>query len=304
MKPFRVPALFQPWFSGQPAPAYLLSGDGAGLADLIAELWMGRFREEGMTAELIRWTSADLERESPEANWRTPSFFFRFRVFVLPDLAEVKKGIREAILSYLGAPELSVVLILPCTDRNVAKAFSVSSGVRAMAPREEQVVSALAGFAVSCAGAAGKKFPEDVAAFLVRWVGLDYPRVKEEVGKLLTYSCDRAEIGEEEVREVCIARGAVDPFGLAERLVSRDRKGCLTMFRKFTAGAESADYHALVGAIAWFVRRRLVSRAATPSPERGGEILAALSRIDRGMKGESGLSPEQLFEIQILKLLG
>jgi DNA polymerase III delta subunit len=266
---------------------------------------MGRFGEEGATAELTRWTSADLERESPEATWRTPSFFFRFRVFVLPDLAEVKKGPREVILKYLGTPEPSVVLVLHCTDRNVVKAFSVLSGVKAMVPREEQVVSALAGFAVSCAGAAGKKFPEDVAAFLVRWVGLDYARVKEEVGKLLTFASDRAEIGEEEVREVCVARGAVDPFGLAERLVSGNRKECLSMFRKFAAGAESADYHGLVGAIAWFVRRRLVARATTPSQEeRGGEILAALSRIDRGMKGESGLSPEQLFEIQILKLLG
>jgi hypothetical protein len=39
------------------------------------------------------------------------------------------------------------------------------------------------------------------------------------------------------------------------------------------------------------------------STRRGGEILAALSGIDRGMKGESRLSPEQQFEIRLLKLL-
>lgn len=304
MKPSPVPPLFQPWFSGRPGAAYLLSGDGAGLADLVAELWMGRFLEEGATAELIRWTPADLERESPEAFFRTPSFFSRFRVFVLPDLAEVKKAPREAILAYLAAPDPSVVLVLPCSERNVARAVSAVSGVKTMAPREEQVVSALAGFAVAAARRAGKEFPEDAAAFLVRWVGLEYSRLKEEIGKLLSFAGDRAGIGEEEVREVCVAGGAVDPFGLAERLVGRDRKGCLSMFRKFAAGAEAADYHGLVGAIAWFVRKRLVAKATTLSPERGGEILAALSRIDRGMKGESGLSPEQLFEIQLLKLLG
>jgi DNA polymerase III delta subunit len=304
VKPSPVPPLFQPWFSGRPAAAYLLSGDGAGLADLVAELWMGRFLEEGATSELIRWTPADLERESPEAFFRTPSFFSRFRVFVLPDLAEVKKAPREAILAYLAAPEPSVVLVLPCSERNVARAVSAVSGVKTMAPREEQVVSALAGFAVAAARGAGKEFPSVAAEFLVRWVGLDYSRLKEEIGKLLSFAGDRTEIGEEEVKEICVAGGAVDPFVLAKKLEDRDMKGCLSMFRKFAAGAETADYHGLVGAIAWSVRKRLVARATTLSPERGGEILAALSRIDRGMKGESGLSPEQLFEIQLLKLLG
>jgi hypothetical protein len=37
--------------------------------------------------------------------------------------------------------------------------------------------------------------------------------------------------------------------------------------------------------------------------ERGAEILQALSRIDRGLKGGSGLTPEQVFEIHLLKLL-
>jgi hypothetical protein len=39
------------------------------------------------------------------------------------------------------------------------------------------------------------------------------------------------------------------------------------------------------------------------SPLRGGEILSALSDIDRAIKGESRLSPEQFFEIRLLKLL-
>lgn len=304
MKRSPVPQLFQPWFSGRPAPAYLLAGDGAGLADLVAELWLGRFREEGKTAELVRWTAVDLERESPEASFRTPSFFFSFRIFVLPDLAEVKKAPREAVLAYLGAPDPSVLLVLPCAERHAARAYSAVAGVKSMTPREEQVVSALAGFAVATVRGAGKAFPGDAAEFLVRWVGLDYSRLKEEIGKLLSFAGDRTEIGEEEVREVCVARGAVDPFVLARKLEDRDLKGCLSMLRKFAAGAEAADYHGLVGAIAWSVRKRLVARGTTLSPERGGRILAALSLIDRGMKGESGLSPEQVFEIRLLKLLG
>ena len=74
----------------------------------------------------------------------------------------------------------------------------------------------------------------------------------------------------------------------------------------------------MLGAIAWSVRRKL-SWAAQPgrgpgfrsfgkggafAAARGMEILVALSRIDRGLKGGSGLTPEQVFEIEILKLLG
>jgi DNA polymerase III delta subunit len=264
---------------------------------------MERFRSEGTPAELFRWTPADVERESLDAVFRTPSFFSRFRGFLFPDLADLKKAQRDAILSYLGAPDPSVILFLPCTERSIAKAFSAAPGLRSAAPREEQVLSTLAGTAVSRVREAGKELSEDAASFLVRWVGMDFARVREELRKLIAYSADRRDIGEGEIRAVCVAGGAADPFRLAEALVRRDRKGCLALFRQFAAGAEAADYHALLGAIAWFVRRRLGDRGATLSVRRGGEILAALSRIDRGMKGESRLTPEQLFEIQLLKLL-
>ena len=128
-----VPPLFAPWFSGPPAPAYLLSGEGAGLAELLAELWMERFRAEGTAAELAHWSPADVERESMDAVFRTPSFFCRFRVFVLPDLGELKKGARDALLRYLAAPDPSVVLVLPCSDRAAARTFSAVSG-RAPSP--------------------------------------------------------------------------------------------------------------------------------------------------------------------------
>ena len=303
MKKIPAPSYFQQWFSVAPAPAFLLSEEGAGLADLVAELWMERFRSEGTTAEIARWTQADLERESPEAVWRTPSFFCRFRVFLLPDLGELKKAHRDAIAAYLKFPDPSVVLVLPCSDRSAAKAFSSIPGVRSASLREEQAVSVLARAAVAKAGAAGKELSEEAAAFLVRWVGADSARVNEEVAKLVSFAGDRPEIGEEEIRQVCVASGAVDPFAMAERVVRRDAKGFLSMFRKFAAAADAADYHSLVGAFAWVVRRRVSDGRGTLSPGRGGEILAALSDIDRGIKGESRLSPEQFFEIRLLKLL-
>jgi len=303
VNPSSIPPLFRPWFAGPPASAYLLSGEGTGLADFLGELWVSRFRAEGTTSELIRWTAADMERESLEAVWRTPSFFCRYRVFVLPDLGDLKKGPREALLGYLRTPDPAVILVLPCSERAVSKAFSTLPGVRSLAPREEQVVSTLARTAVTTAGESGTALSEDAATFLVRWVGADFVRVMEEVKKLIAFSAGRPEIGEEEIRKVCIAEGAVDPFALAEKLVRRDGKVCLSMFRQFASRAEASDYHGLVGAVAWFVRKRLSDKGAALTPRRGGEILKALSAIDRGMKGESGLSPEQLFEIHLLKLL-
>lgn len=107
----------------------------------------------------------------------------------------------------------------------------------------------------------------------------------------------------------------MNPFTLADDLMNRNRLECIRKFRRFAEGAEAGDYHALVGAIAWAVRRRLAGSAqrgmgtragwkGRPLPSaRGGEILSALSRIDRGMKGGSGLTPEQVFEIELLKLI-
>jgi DNA polymerase III delta subunit len=138
------------------------------------------------------------------------------------------------------------------------------------------------------------------------------------MGKLLAFGAAKGEIGEEEIREVCVAGGMVDPFKLADDLMARDRKSCLEKFRRFAAGAETGDYHALVGAIAWSVRRKLAGDAkqgkgtgmrpgrkgGPSSAARGAKILTALSRIDRNIKGGSGLTPEQVFEIGLLKLLG
>ncbi|MBI5575256.1 MAG: hypothetical protein HY896_02705 [Deltaproteobacteria bacterium] len=303
MKRVPVPSAFRQWFSGVPAPAFLLAGDGAGLADLVADLWMEKFRAEGTAAEISRWTTADVERESPDAAWRTPSFFCRYRVFVLPDLGEVKKAYRDGIAAYLRSPDPSVLLIIPCTDRNAAKAFSSLPGVSSATLREEQAVTALARFTVGKVGSAGKEISEDAAAFLVRWVGHEYARVNEEIAKLLSFAGDRKDIGEQEIRQVCIASGAVDPFDLADRVVRRDVKGFLLLLRRFAAAADSSDYHALVGAIAWVVRKRMSDGRGSLPAGRGGEILAALSEIDRSIKGESRLSPEQFFEIRLLKLL-
>lgn len=299
-----LPSVFRSCVLGEPAPAYVLGGEGARLSEMLAEGLVSRLRKEGETAELIRWNVADLERESPAAAWRSPSFFSRWRVFLLPDAGEWKQGPRKEILTYLGSPDPSVLLVVPCFERKAWNLFTSVRGIRSAFPGEEDVVAALADYAVSRAAEDGKSLSEDAAVFLARWVGADFSRFREELGKVLSFGALRDEIGEEEIREVCIAGRGVDPFRLADDLISGERKGCLEKFRRFAAGAEPGDYHALVGAIGWSVRRKLTGGKGRPfSAERGAEILTALSRIDRGLKGGSGLTHEQVFEIELLKLL-
>ncbi len=317
MRSVPAPSPFRSWVTGAPAPAYVLGGEGARLSEMLAEELVSRFRKEGETAELVHWSVADLERESPAAAWRSPSFFARWRVFLLPDAGEWKQGPRKEILAYLESPDPSVLLVIPCSDRKSRNLFASVRGIRTASPGEEDVVAAMADYAVSKAALDGKDLSEEAAVFLARWVGSDYPRFRAEMGKLLSFAASRREIGEEEIREICVAGGSVDPFRLADDLMVRNRQGCIGKFRRFAAHAETGDYHALVGAIAWSVRRRLAGGAprgkgtgmrpgGKTSPftaARGEEILSGLSRIDRGLKGGSGLSPEQVFEIQLLKLL-
>jgi DNA polymerase III delta subunit len=308
---------FRSWVTGTPAPAYVLGEEGARLAEMLAEELVSRFRKEGETSEFVHWSVADLERESPAAAWRSPSFFARWRVFLLPDAGDWKQGPRKEILAYLESPDPSVLLVIPCSDRKSRTLFTSVRGIRSASPGEEDVVTAMAGYAVSRAAEDGMDLSEEAAVFLARWVGSDYSRFRAEMGKLLSFAASRREIGEEEIREICVAGGSVDPFRLADDLMVRNIQGCISKFRRFAADAETGDYHALVGAIAWSVRRRLAGgtprgkgmgmrRGGETSPftaARGEEILSALSRIDRGIKGGMGLTPEQVFEIQLLKLL-
>lgn len=304
MKGGVFPRPFRSLSEGDPPPAVLLSGDGVGLAALVGELLLERFRREGKTTELTQWTGADLEKDAPSAEWRSPSFFARNRIFLLPDLAETKKKARDEIRAYLAAPEPSATLVIPSSDRGMARSFSAIPGVRSFAPGEEEAVQALAGYAVGFAGRAGAKLDGESAAFLARWVGGDFPRLKEETAKLVAFVGGNGSIGEAQIRELCVACGAVDPFALAEALLRRDAARCLGMFRAFARAAQESDYHGLLGAVAWKVRRAATAPGSRLSARRTGEILAALSRLDRGMKGESGLSPEQIFEMCLIRLLG
>ena len=171
VKPADPPPIFREWLSGDPAPAYLLYGDGAGLAGLLARSWEGKLRGEGVPIESFRWTLEDLARESPTAAWRSPSFFSRVRIFTLPDIAEMKKAHREEIKAYLESPEPSATLILHGTDFRQARGFSGTRNLLSDAPREEKAVEALARHAVAVAAEGGAKLTRESALFLARWVG-------------------------------------------------------------------------------------------------------------------------------------
>jgi DNA polymerase III delta subunit len=255
--------------------------------------------------ETRRWTLADLEKDSPETAWRSPSFFARVRIFVLPDLAEMKKGHRETIRAYLEAPEPSATLVLHGTDFRQAQGFSRAPNLLSAAPREDQAADALADFAVAAAREAGASLPRESASFLARWVGVSFEPLAAEVGKLLAYAGGRKEITEEDIRAVCVSRGEVDPFRRADALVRKDRSACLALLRRFAVTAEADDYHRLNGAVAWYLRGCVQGRgrSAKVTPGRAAELFRILSRIDREMKGESRLSPGQIFEIRLLSAL-
>ena len=305
MKPADIPPIFRDWLSRDPAPAYFLYGDGAGLAGLLATAWEERLRGEGIPVESCRWTLEDLSRESPTAAWRSPSFFARVRIFTLPDIAGMKKTHRDEIKAYLESPEPSAMLILHGTDFRQARTFSGARNLLSDAPREEKAIEALARYAVAAAARGGAKLSREPAIFLARWVGGSFDALEAEIGKVVAFAAGRGVVVEEDIRAVCVSRAAVDPFRLAELLVRKDGKACLALFRRFAASAEPDDYHKLNGAVAWFLRSRIQGKggAGGVTPKRAAEIFRALSRIDREMKGESRLSPAQVYEIRLLSLL-
>jgi len=294
---------FGKWLERPPAPAYFLYGGGAGLAGLLVAEWERRLRGEGTSFETFRWTVADLEREPAGIAWRSPSFFARMRLFVLPDLAETKKGHRDAIKAYLEGPEPSTMLILHGTDFRQAKAFAATPNLLPAAPREEHAIDALARHAVAAAREAGATLSREAAVFLARWTGCEFEALSVEIAKVVAFAAGRGEVSEEDIRAVCVARGEVNPFQLAEALVRDDRAACLSLLRRFAEHAKDDDYHKLNGAVAWCLRDRLRGKGTPVTARRAAALFDAVSRIDREMKGESRLSPGQIFEIRVLSVL-
>lgn len=287
-----------PYLSGDPPSAFVVAGEGAGLAEMLVEGWRDRFLREGETVELSHLTPLDLERESVTFTWRTPSFFVSNRLYLLPDLADLKKGPREEISAYLKEPAHRVVLFIPATKKD---AISTIRGVKTVSLRTDQIESAMAAYAVAEAERAGGSISPKAATFLARWIGADFRRFKEEVAKLLATVASGKTIGEGEIRAVCIAGGfELDPFAFADALIARNREQAVTMFRKFSKSAEKDEYFKLLGAVSWKVR----ASGSRLSPEWGAALIDTLAAIDRGIKGESELSPDQFVEISLLKLLG
>ena len=295
-------SLFGSWLSGPPAPAYLLYGGGAELAGLLVKEWEKKLRAEGVSFEILRWTAADLERESLAVAWLSPSFFSKVRIFVLPDLAEMKKVHRDEIKEYLAAPEPSATLILHGTDFRQAKSFAGTSNVAAIAPREDQAIEALAGYAVNAAKEAAFSMSRDCASFLARFTGGAFEAFDAELQKLFVFAAGRDSITNEDVRAVCVFRGEVNPFQLAEALTRKDA-AAIAMLRRFAQDAKDEDYHQLTGAIAWSLRESVRGRRGSISAPRAARLFEALSRIDREIKGESRLSPRQIYEIRLLSVL-
>lgn len=296
-------AIFRDWLARDPAPAYFLYGNGSGLAGLLAGEWERRMRNQGIPIETHRWTVEDLGTGSFETAWRSRSFFTRLRIFLLPDLAEMKKAQRDRIREYLESPEPSAMLILHGTDFRQARTFAGAANLLSDAPGETQVLDALARHAVCAARDAGVKLPRDTALFLARWVGGSFEALEAEIAKVLAFASGREEVTEEDIREVCISRKAVDPFRLAESLVKKERDACIAQFRRFAAAAGPDDFHRLNGAVAWVLRNRIQGKGGGIPIRRAAEVFRVLSRIDRELKGESRLSPVQVFEIRLLSLL-
>ncbi len=289
--------VFRPFLSGDPPAAFVVTGIGAGLTEMLADLWMSRLKQDGRTAELTHLTPLDLERESATFTWRTPSFFASPRLFLLPDLADLKKAARDEIAAYLKEPSPQVILFVPCSKKD---AISGLKFVKKVELGPMQVESVMAGFAGVLIRDSGRTISPKAATFLARWIGADFPRFREEIGKLVaTFEAGR-EIGEKEIREACVAGGyEMDPFKFAEAIIARNREQVITMFRRFSKEADRDEYYKLLGAISWKVR----ASGGSLTSAWASKLIEALGEIDRGLKGESELSPEQFVEIRLLKLL-
>jgi hypothetical protein len=194
-----------------------------------------------------------------------------------------------------------VTVVAPAAKKDGHRALRLLEGVATVLPKGgREVAEVLARAAVRHASRAGVSLSPAGASFLVEWVGPDMVRVREEVEKVVLFAGKGREAGEDEVRQVCVARGGSDPFRVARAVLDGNRNAFLEAFRAYAADAATDDYHSLAGAIGWELRSRMKGGRSPLPPATGERVARALWEIDRGMKGESGLSPGQYLEIRLL----
>jgi DNA polymerase III delta subunit len=133
-------------------------------------------------------------------------------------------------------------------------------------------MEALAGYAVSAAAEAGMTLSRDCAAFLARWTGGSFEALEAELRKAMAFAAGKDAVTEEDIRAVCVFRGEVNPFQLAEALERKDAVSCLALLRRFAQNAKDEEYHQLNGALAWHLRERSGERegprSRPPGPRR------------------------------------
>ena len=136
-------------------------------------------------------------------------------------------------------------------------------------------------------------------------MGASFDALDAEIGKVLAFAAGRGEVVEEDIRAVCVSRGAVDPFRLAETLVRKDAQSVPRPVPPLRGrrGARRLPQAERGGGVVPSEPDPGEGGAGGVTPGRAAEIFRALSRIDREMKGESRLSPAQVYEIRLLSLL-
>lgn len=305
MTPPAPPPLFAKLLAADPPPTLaVLSGEAAALSGRFAELLVETLRGRGTSAEAHLLTPLDTEKGLPVEGWRTADFFVRHRVYVLPEAQELRKEAKEDLAGWAASPADGVTVVAPALRRDGHGTLRSLPGVATVVPKGSgEVADALARGAVRDAERAGVELDPAGAAFLVEWVGLDAEKVREEVEKVVLFAGKGGRAGEEQVRQVCVARGGADPFRVARAILDGNRDAFLAAFRRYAAQAATEDYHSLAGAVAWEFRARAKRGRAALPPAVGDRVARALWEIDRGMKGESGLTPGQYLEIRLLAAL-
>lgn len=227
-------------------PAYLAVGEDALKRSAVIERLRARLAKMGD----LSFNSDDFDGETCEgaavvSACNTIPFASPVRLVHVRGADKLRKADSEELVSYLGTPSDSTVLLLEADK--LAKNTRLYKAVAAVGPKA----------VIDCALPAARDLPRQVramatghgivlseggAAALVDLVGDNTVHLNNELAKIALAHPGGDPVGEREVRQMVARTSEVKPWALTDALAERNLPKCLALLSKM----DSASPHALI----------------------------------------------------------
>ncbi len=143
----------------------------------------------------------------------------------------------------------------------------------------------------------GVEITDDVAEYLVGFIGPDLSLLSAEIEKIALLGKQRVSV--DDIHEIIEGEGFYSPFDLVEAL---EEKNTEKVFRVYKALKETTENYSLIGVLNWLYRRKLSMKGGQKKDKYFHGIFEILNKADIDIKTSGRDYPMEYLLIKLLRL--